>query len=162
MFPSASPRPRDRGVLPGEGREVTADAWADVIVIAGGLFVLFGSIAQALGDLRKYSDLLDTGKEQIEALTTIARVAAGSGRGLGAVGIAVLPVIALWRGKSVTLTDPALASPTADEESAKAARDLRERAEQALNDAAAWSLILTGSLAALAAALFQFYIQLRH
>jgi len=143
---------------------MTADAWASVIVVAGGLLVFVGSLAQAWGDLREYGDLLDTGKETIEALTIAARVAAGSGHSIGAVRIAVLPFIALWRGKSVKVTDPALASPQTDaqKEEAKAAQDLRKRAEQALNDAAGWSLILVGSLAALVAAAIQFYLLIGH
>ncbi len=143
---------------------MTADAWASVIVLAGGLLVFGGSLAQAWGDLREYDDLLVTGKETIGALTAIARVAAGSGHSIRAVRIAVLPFIALWRGRSVEVTDPALVSPQtdADKERAKAAHDLRRRAEQALNDAAGWSLILFGSLAALVAAAIQLYLLIRH
>lgn len=143
---------------------MTADAWAGVIVLAGGLLVFVGSLAQAWGDLRKYGDLLVIGKETIGTITTIARVADGSGQRFSALRIAVLPLIALWRGKSVELTDQTLASPDTDagRDRMTAAKDLQERAEQALNDAAGWSLILVGSLAAVIAAAFQLYVLTRH
>jgi hypothetical protein len=154
------------------------DAWAGGIVLFGGFAVLAGSIAQAQGDLLKYqhfratiteanarseSEVTPTAEPQARAAADpVAKVHRGflsrqflkvlskrevkdflaeqNPKGWGRLGqIALLILIALWRPVQV-----------ADEE--------HRQAEQALNDAAGWSLILLGSLLAVVAGGIQFVL----
>jgi multisubunit Na+/H+ antiporter MnhG subunit len=157
----------------GRGGIMSADIWASVIVLIGGLLVFFGSIAQARGDLRQYRDLLAAGKQAIDGeqtIETIKTIKALAGfladdrRGIAAAQIVVLPLIAAWPGNSVQVSQPgreAAKEADARTDSTSATQhleDLRNRVEQALNDAAGWGLILVGSLAAVIATVIQVYL----
>jgi hypothetical protein len=114
------------------------DIVADTLVLAGGLAAFTGSCAQAWGDLHKYQDLYHEFKVK-------ARPGPGSflsRTDLGRAGqfkqIALLPRVAISVSKQVSGAE-------------------HDKVEQALNDAAGWSLILFGSLLAIGAGLIPLF-----
>ena len=110
------------------------DISGNALVLAGGLAVLAGSCAQAWGDLRKYQDLYH--EFQVQAESRLGSFL--SRKDLGWAGklaqIALLPRVAISVSKQVSGTE-------------------NDKVEQAVNDAAGWSLILLGSLLAIGAGL---------
>jgi hypothetical protein len=114
------------------------DIAADTLVLAGGLAAFAGSCSQAWGDLHKYQDLYHEFKVQ-------ARPGFGSflsRRDLGWTGqfkqIVLLPRVAISASKQVSGAE-------------------HDKVEQALNDAAGWSLILFGSFLAIGAGLIPLF-----
>jgi hypothetical protein len=110
------------------------DIAGNTLVLAGGLAALAGSCAQAWGDLRKYQDLYH--EFQVQAQSRLGSFL--SRKDLGRAGklaqIALLPRVAISVSKQVSGTE-------------------NDKVEQAINDAAGWSLILLGSLLAIGAGL---------
>jgi hypothetical protein len=114
------------------------DIATNALVLGGGLTAFAGSCAQAWGDLHKYQDLYLEFKVN-------ARPGLGSflsKRDLGWSGqfkqIALLPRVAISASKQVSGAE-------------------HDKVEQALNDAAGWSLILFGSFLAIGAGLIPLF-----
>jgi hypothetical protein len=125
---------------------------AGAIALAAGGLILWGSAAQAWGDIRKYQALVAYEVDKVDKL--LARFIAGPRTRWSPLilwQVAALPLVALRPDPSLAGLDNS--KPGAG--SVKEGRSLRDEAKQQLNNAAAWGLILFGSLLAIIAGLVQ-------